>query len=338
MITPVLQTIELLTAEAMGHTGVASLLQCGMSSSKSISTCALEHSALSGSLLLCIAIIVYSFVWSVLGNNCSKVDQIWSITPFLFGWYWYVHDLNTQAPTQGPHERLLLVCVCMTAWGVRLTYNFWRRGGYGNLIHHEEDYRWPILREMIGRWGGWPLFLLFNITFISAYQNLLLWLIAAPAHAVMVSRDRSLNTADCLAAAVFAILLALETLADQQHWNYHQLKKYAPGMTPALRKRHPDPDVVDGFFQSGLWRYSRHPNYFFEQSIWFCVYGFTLTHGGPLINAYLLGPVLLVLLFQGSISFGESITLSKYPKYVDYCRRTSQCIPFFPLAKVDKAE
>lgn len=335
MMAQMLDELNSLTSEVMGPLGMGSLYKCLFL--KSSSACALEHSAFSGSLLVCIAIIIYSFVASVLGKNCSKVDQLWSITPWVFGWYWFAHDLYTQAATKGTHQRLLVVCVCMTLWGVRLTYNFWRRGGYGNLVSHEEDYRWPILREMIGRWGGWPLFMFFNLTFIATYQNLLLWLIAAPAHSVMVSNDRSLNTADCLAAAAFIFLLALETLADQQHWNYH-LKKYCPGLSASARKNHPDPDVVDGFYQSGLWRYSRHPNYFFEQLIWVNVYAFSLTHGGPLLNAYALGPVLLVLLFQGSMAFGESITRKKYPKYANYCRRTSQCLPWFPAVLEDKAE
>jgi steroid 5-alpha reductase family enzyme len=98
------------------------------------------------------------------GRNCSKVDQIWSITPWLYCWvflahYFYTHD-------GAIHARLAVLTLLTTAWGVRLTYNFWRKGGYGNLITHEEDYRWPILRKKMHP----VLFLIFNLTFIATYQ------------------------------------------------------------------------------------------------------------------------------------------------------------------------
>lgn len=68
-----------------------------------------------------------SFVFSIVGNNCSKVDQLWSITPVLYAWHFYWHD-QRQHPDL-PHPRLLAICVLITMWGVRLTFNFWRKGG-----------------------------------------------------------------------------------------------------------------------------------------------------------------------------------------------------------------
>ena len=320
-------------ADLLGTKGLMPMLHCSLNAAAGypVQECFFTHSALAGAVWLCAAISAYCLIASIVGQNCSKVDQLWSVTPWLFAWLFYAHDQHSSRGQ--PHPRLLLVCVCITAWGLRLTYNFWRRGGYGNLITHEEDYRWPILRKIIGHWA---LFLVFNITFIASYQNFLLLAIAAPAHAVMQAKgqDRQINTADMVLAGVFAAILAFETLCDQQHWEFH-LKKYAPGLTAASRKRHPDPDVRDGFFQSGLWKYSRHPNYFFEQAIWVCVYGFCVSHAKSvweMVNVYILGAVLLVLLFQGSIAFGESITQKKYSKYAAYQLSTSQCIPFFPAA------
>jgi len=103
---------------------------------------------------------------------------------------------------------------------VRLTYNFWRRGGYGNLIQHEEDYRWPILRKMMHP----VVFQLFNLTFIAFYQNLLLWLLVYPAYVVMMSRDHRVHLLDAGLAALFLFFLVIETVADGQHYDFHTAK------------------------------------------------------------------------------------------------------------------
>jgi steroid 5-alpha reductase family enzyme len=104
-----------------------------------------------------------SFIASIVGNNCSKVDQLWSILPVIYSWHFHYHNYLQN----GVHNsRTLLISILLTCWGVRLTFNFWRKGGYGNLIHHEEDYRWPIIRSKMH-----PLvFIIFNFAFIACYQ------------------------------------------------------------------------------------------------------------------------------------------------------------------------
>ena len=79
--------------------------------------------------------------------------------------------------------------------------------------------------------------------------------------------------------------------------------------------------------------YSRHPNYFCEQMIWVMIYCFSILqieHMNQILNVWVVGAVLLIVLFQGSMAFSESITKSKYDGYREYQRRTSMCIPFFP--------
>lgn len=163
---------------------------------------------------LCCTFIVYSFVTSVVSGNASKVDQLWSITPVLYCWLVYTES-------QQSHQRLLLLCCLVSLWGARLTYNFWIKGGYGNLIKHEEDYRWPILRKLINNW--W-LFLLFNLTFIAAYQNMLLFLIAGPPAYEIKMQTSNITIGDLIVAAFFLLFLCLESLADTQHWQFQTLK------------------------------------------------------------------------------------------------------------------
>jgi len=292
----------------------------------SVSKCFYEHDALVGVSWLCVAIIVYSFVFSIVGQNCSKVDQIWSVTPWVFGWLFYAHRA-----AHAPHPRLLLVCILMTLWGTRLTFNFWRRGGYGNGWTHEEDYRWPVLRKII---GNWFLFLLFNITFIASYQNILLLLIALPAYGVMKSPITAISVSDWVLAAVFVLLLVMETVADQQHYDFQE---YKHSLKEAERKRHTNPDIRDGFLRAGLFKYSRHPNYFAEQAQWVVIFLFTVASAEDFFNVYSMGAILLVLLFQGSVAFSEGLTAKKYPKYAEYQKSVSQMIPFFPASPAGSA-
>mmetsp|Transcript_94315 Transcript_94315/g.184946 ORF Transcript_94315/g.184946 Transcript_94315/m.184946 type:complete len:344 (+) Transcript_94315:26-1057(+) len=309
-------------------------VDCMVSPENTVSQCYYQSDALAVGYIICGVLIAYSFIWSIVGNNCSKVDQIWSIAPVLYCWHFFIHYAGNHgaAPV---HWRLLCVCLLSTLWGIRLTFNFWRKGGYGTFIEHEEDYRWPILRAKMHP----VVFLLFNFSFIAIYQNLLLFWIAVPSFEVMKT-SVDMSAYDCLVACAFAALLVMETVADEQHWVFQSTKH---SLSTAQRLSHSDHQIREGFFQSGLFQYSRHPNYFAEQSMWVCVYLFTLSSvfnesnptspvcTTPSVSHYVnwtcLGCIQLILLFQGSMAFGESITLSKYPQYAHYQKTTSMCVP-----------
>lgn len=209
----------------------------------SFSQCYAQFDALSIAIAILIFFIVYSFVWSVVGNNASKVDQIWSITPVVFVWHFLMHYSATH--NGDLHTRLYVVVILVTLWGVRLTYNFWRKGGYGDLIHHEEDYRWPILRKKMHPF----VFLLFNLTFIATYQNVLLFLIASPAYLVM-NGPTTLNCKDTLVAVMFLALLVMESVADEQHFRF---QTYKHSLTAEEREKHPvGSDIRNGFYTQGI--------------------------------------------------------------------------------------
>jgi steroid 5-alpha reductase family enzyme len=106
---------------------------------------------------------------------------------------------------------------CTLAWGIRLTYNFARKGGY-NLS--SEDYRWPVIRAVVHP----ILFQIFNLTFIAFYQNILLLLITVPAYVCYLARGTAWNIVDCVAVSLWILLLIGETTADQQQWNFQTAK------------------------------------------------------------------------------------------------------------------
>ena len=82
-----------------------------------------------------------------------------------------------------------------------------------------------------------------------------------------------------------------------------------------------------GFNITGLWRVSRHPNYFAEQSIWVSFYLFSIVAGSGILNWSVCGAVLLILLFMGSSTLGEHISKSKYPEYGEYIRKVNRYFP-----------
>jgi steroid 5-alpha reductase family enzyme len=245
-------------------------------------------------------------VWllSVITKEYSWVDRIWSIVPVV-----YVAIFAGAAGFADARLNTMLVLVAL--WGLRLTFNFARKGGY---TRGGEDYRWAVLR---GRMSAWQ-FRAFNLFFITIYQNAILLLITLPAYTALTNRS-PFGVWDALAAVVFLAFLVGETAADQQQWTFQGWKRdeLAAGREPEQR-----------FAQTGLFRYSRHPNFFFELAQWWVVFFFGVLAAGS-VQWTVLGAVLLTLLFVGSTRFTESITLTRYPEYTGYQRRTSAVIPWW---------
>ncbi|GAA1808632.1 DUF1295 domain-containing protein [Luedemannella flava] len=240
-----------------------------------------------------------TWLLSVLTREYSWVDRIWSVIPVV-----YVAVFAGSAGFADARLNVMLALVAL--WGARLTFNFARKGGYAP---GGEDYRWAILRE---RLTGWR-FQLFNLFFITIYQNLILLLITLPAWTALQHRAR-FSALDVVVAGAFLACLVGETVADQQQWDFHQWKK---------RQADPSPR----FLTTGLFRFSRHPNFLFEQAQWWLVFAFGAVAAGSLLQPTVLGAALLTLLFLGSTRFTESITRSRYPEYAAYQAATPALLP-----------
>jgi steroid 5-alpha reductase family enzyme len=280
----------------------------------------LQLSTLQILIMVCSISMAYCFIVGELTTNNSQMDKLWSILPIVYAWI-IVGKSNM-------NPRVFVMAILITIWGIRLTYNFAKKGAYSiKFWSGEEDYRWVVLREdpkLNKRWK-WALFDLF---FISIYQNALVLAICLPMLAVMDS-TALFNVLDVIVAALLLGFIILETIADKQQMSF-QTKKYELLKQGMSLENLPHPYHM-GFNTQGLWGRSRHPNYFSEQSIWVVLYFFCISAGVTsyvLFNWTLVGSMFLILLFIGSSMFSEGISLNKYPAYKDYIHKVSKYVPY----------
>lgn len=259
---------------------------------------------LTAAFVACAVLAAWCWVVSVLTGNYSQVDRLWSILPVLYVFHF-------AARGGFAHPRLVLMTVLVLLWGARLTYNFARKGGYRA---GGEDYRWPELQSRLG-----PVrFQLLNLTFVAPFQNVLLLLLAVPAYVAANETARPLGALDLIATLAFALFWVGEAVADEQQWQF-QCAKHG-------RRARRD-EVREEFLASGLFRYSRHPNFFCEQGMWWAFYLFAVAASGRWLDWPVAGPAILTLLFQGSTNLTEELSLRKYPAYAEYQKTTSRFLP-----------
>ncbi len=258
----------------------------------------------------------FCFIVGELTGNNSQMDKLWSLLPIAYTWVIAIKG--------GLSARLVVMAVLATLWGIRLTFNFARKGAYKlKFWEGVEDYRWAVVRSGSAfrkRWA-WALF---DLGFISIYQNALVLMTTFPALVAMKSAT-PFGWVDGIAAVLMLGFIIWETVADEQQWAF-QTKKWAMLKEGKKLEELPAP-YNKGFNTLGLWSRSRHPNYFAEQAIWVAFYVFSIGAGMGIINWSIIGALLLIVLFQGSSSLAEEISGGKYPEYEKYCRSVPR---FFP--------
>lgn len=230
------------------------------------------------------------YVWSFATGNSSCFDAWWSLAPGAAVW---------ALPCEGG-PRAWLVRALVTAWALRLTWN-WARGwtGFGH-----EDWRYVDMRARTGAlW--WPV----SFLAIHLFPAALVTLGSLPLVPALESAG-PLGALDLLAASLGAAALALETLADEQ------LRAFTLSKPPR-----------DAVLQSGLWAYSRHPNYLGEIGFWWSLALFATAAGAA--GWHLVGAAAITLLFYGaSIPMIEKRHAAKRPAYADYQRRVPMLVPW----------
>lgn len=277
---------------------------------------AVQKQTLSMLIKIYLAASVYCILVSEISRNYSQVDKLWSILPIIYAWYVCYMD--------GFGLRTLICAALISVWGIRLSYNFAKKGGYSWIPWKgEEDYRWEVLRRK-APFSNKFFWSLFNIVFICFYQLGLILYFTIPVLLCMGTDTLPLHWIDFLAIGMFVVFFMVELVADKQQFEF-QTEKYrrineAEELTGNYKK---------GFIDTGLWSFARHPNYLGEQMMWLSVYIFGIAATGQWLNWTIGGIFLLVLLFRGSSDFSESISAEKYPEYKEYMNRVGRFFPKF---------
>ncbi|PKN55079.1 MAG: hypothetical protein CVU56_23270 [Deltaproteobacteria bacterium HGW-Deltaproteobacteria-14] len=243
-----------------------------------------------------IAATVVIFLLSVLLRNTSLYDPYWSVAPIALVLAW------AKLPAGGSDgaARIALVLTLVAVWGLRLTWNFLRRWrGLG-----DEDWRYSGLRE---RSRG--LFPLVNLFGLQLMPTALVFAALLPVYAVLTAPAAPFGLLDGLALVVTAGAILIEAAAD---W---QLRRFLDG------------DRAPGaFLATGLWRLSRHPNYFGEIAFWWGLGLFALAADPG--NAWtLVGPAAITLLFVFVSVPMMDRRMHARRGYAEHCARTSAIVP-----------
>ena len=249
--------------------------------------------------MLIIFLITMLWLWSVYLKDVSIVDAFWGCGFVILAIYYFF-----TTPSSELHPRKILVLVLVGIWGLRLSlYLLIRNWG------KPEDFRYQKFRNDYGAHRYWW----FSFFQVFLLQGILLWIISAPLLSTQYfSSSNPLNYFDYLAIMVWGIGFLFETLGD------HQLSKFKSN--PANKNK---------VLNTGLWKYTRHPNYFGDAAIWWSFGLFSIASGSylPLISCLIMNVLLLKV--SGVVLLERTLTNSK-PRYKEYMDKTPAFFPWFP--------
>ncbi len=262
----------------------------------------LLHVALTGFGVILI-IAVATWLISIACKDVSIVDRVWPIFMLAAG-LTYAYGLGASGLRAG--TVLLLAAI----WALRLSgYITWRNWG------GEEDRRYQQIRAR-----NQPDFAFKSLYLIFALQAVLAWIIASPL-LVAVAGQNPLGRFDAVGMSLAAFGIAFEGIADMQMARF-KLRASNKGA------------VMD----SGLWRYTRHPNYFGESCTWWGFFLIALSANGKAGIATIVSPALLTLLLLkvSGVSLLEKDIGERRPGYREYIRRTNAFLPGLPREAIGR--
>jgi steroid 5-alpha reductase family enzyme len=242
-------------------------------------------------------LMLATWVVSLALRDASIADVAWGLGLVAVAWLAF-------AVGDAPVERRTLVAVLVTVWGLRLSgYMLWRKRGEG------EDFRYRAMRARHGeRFGVVSLFSVF------LFQAVGMWAVSLPVQAAAdLPGPSGLTALDLAGAAVWAFGMVFEVGGDVQLTRFRR--------DPANRGR-----VMD----RGLWRYTRHPNYFGDFCVWWGIFVIALAAEGAWWSV--AGPLTMTAIFAKlfGVPLMEAHLARAKPGYAGYVRRTSAFFPCPP--------
>ena len=248
---------------------------------------------------LLVIMILMTALWiiSVIVKNVSIVDLFW-------GFGFVVASIFYFLKTDGYDPRKIIILALVSVWGIRLSLYLARRN-----IGKGEDFRYKDFRKRYGEKRYW--WISFFQTFL--LQGFLMWLISAPLLGAQYSgHNNPLGLLDFAGVAFWLFGFTFEAGGDFQ-----------------LARFKADPANKGKVLDKGFWRFTRHPNYFGDSSVWWG-YGLICLAAGSYLP--ILGSVLmtaLIIKVSGVALLEKSLKVQK-PQYREYIEKTSAFIPWFP--------
>lgn len=253
---------------------------------------------MSGALIFIYVLI--GWLISLALKNSSIMDIMWGFGFLIVAWFYFIYS------AEGLISRKLLMSFLVTIWGLRLSAHIYLRNkGKG------EDFRYKNWRmQYSNKWWWFSFFKVFLL------QGFLMWIISAPLLGSQFGgRNNPIGFIDFLGALLWIVGFSMEALSD------YQLSVFKS--KPVNKGK-----VLD----SGLWKYSRHPNYFGEALQW---WGFFLISAAAGNVWTIFSPSLMtfLLLKVSGVSLLEKSIVKNKPGYKEYIEKTNAFIPWFPKAK-----
>ncbi len=240
------------------------------------------------------------FAASLRIRNFSIVDIAWSavFTPLV---------LLYASLGEGRGPRRTLIATMVTLWSLRLAGHLYARI---SSLHPAEEGRYVQLRQEWAAHLHARFFLFFQL------QGVLAALLSVPFLLACLDRRPAPGAFESAGVALFAVALLGETIADRQ-----------------LAAFKADPKSQGRTCRAGLWRYSRHPNYFFEWLVWVAYFVFAWPSPGGWVTVYCPLLMLFFLFHVTGIPMTEEQAIrSRGDDYRDYQRTTSAFVPWLPKA------
>ena len=248
---------------------------------------------LLGSAIAIVGLMLVTWGFSLAWRDASIVDPVWPMGFVVVVWV-------TRAIADGNNVRQWVLVALVSLWGLRLSgYLTWRKRGA------PEDFRYQAMRRHYG-----ARFPVVSLVTVFATQGVLMWIVSLPAQLGQVRSAPDLGAVAFIGIALWALGFGFEAIGDAQ-----------------LARFKSDPASAGQVMDRGLWRYTRHPNYFGDACVWWGV-ALVAAETGLGAVGFVGAAVMSVLLVRVSgVPMLERTMAKRRPGYADYVARTSAFIP-----------
>ncbi len=246
--------------------------------------------------LAVLSLMVAVWLLSLALKNASIVDIFWGLGFVLVAW-------ASAAVGDGHDVRSTLLLILVSVWGLRLGgYLLWRNWG------EPEDFRYQSMRRRQG--AGFPLKSLFTVF---GLQGVVMFVVSLPVQLAMTPESPKLGVLAILGTALWAVGMFFEAVGDIQ-----------------LARFKADPANAGSVLNTGLWRYTRHPNYFGDFCVWWGIWLVAAETGDAAFAV--VGPILMSIMLMrvSGVPMLERSLRKRRPGYADYVAQTAAFFPRKP--------